>query len=386
MSLRRLAYISKILYDKYMKKLYQYAVISLILFSLFFVPTTQAANPTLSISNTNSSQSQITVTGDANMAVMLYYQTNYGTQSYFLGTTDSQGHLSTTFLNGNYAITPGSSAHVIVNFQQSSDVQWSYTNSGNGTFSLSQSTLTLNIGQTMTVTTYNSASTIYVSSNSNSNVVSTSVNGNQIQITGNNYGTTILTICSNAYGSQCSTLTVTVQNGSYYNGGNYNYNYNYNNNYTYGSTISLSQNSVSIGIGQSATITISGGSEPYLMYPSVPNLFLSVIGHTTLTLIGQSYGSGILDICSYGRTGCSTIQVTVGSGNYNYNSDAQYGSNWTYCAGENQQCTFYGTQRVRYGANGSYYYNTFTNGVSCTNAVFGDPAYGTYKQCSYGGY
>ena len=56
---------------------------------------------------------------------------------------------------------------------------------------------------------------------------------------------------------------------------------------------------------------------------------------------------------------------------------------WTFCANEGAQCSFTGTKEVRYGANDSYYYQIFTNGTPCTNAVFGDPLYGTVKQCYY---
>jgi parallel beta-helix repeat protein len=56
---------------------------------------------------------------------------------------------------------------------------------------------------------------------------------------------------------------------------------------------------------------------------------------------------------------------------------------WTFCAREYGQCAFSGTKEVRYGANGSYFYRTLSNGTACTNDVFGDPALGTWKECAY---
>jgi hypothetical protein len=56
---------------------------------------------------------------------------------------------------------------------------------------------------------------------------------------------------------------------------------------------------------------------------------------------------------------------------------------WTPCASETQQCNFSGTKQVRFGANGSYNYGTFTGGVVCSNAVFGDPINGVVKHCDY---
>jgi len=55
---------------------------------------------------------------------------------------------------------------------------------------------------------------------------------------------------------------------------------------------------------------------------------------------------------------------------------------WTFCAAEGAFCAFTGTMEVRYGANGSYFFKTLSNGTACTNAVFGDPIFGTVKECA----
>ena len=56
-------------------------------------------------------------------------------------------------------------------------------------------------------------------------------------------------------------------------------------------------------------------------------------------------------------------------------------SNWTFCASEGGACAFAGTQEVRYGANGTFTYKTLSNGTACTNSVFGDPIFGVAKHC-----
>ena len=56
---------------------------------------------------------------------------------------------------------------------------------------------------------------------------------------------------------------------------------------------------------------------------------------------------------------------------------------WVFCAEEGQFCAFSGTKEVRYGANGFYVYQIHTDGVMCSNWVFGDPIYGVPKQCHY---
>ena len=46
-------------------------------------------------------------------------------------------------------------------------------------------------------------------------------------------------------------------------------------------------------------------------------------------------------------------------------------TDWIFCAPEGGVCAFTGTTEVRYGADGTYVYQTFTDGTACTNAVFG---------------
>jgi hypothetical protein len=56
---------------------------------------------------------------------------------------------------------------------------------------------------------------------------------------------------------------------------------------------------------------------------------------------------------------------------------------WNTCAAENSTCSFTGRREVAYGANGEYFYGSFTNGTVCTNSVFGDPASDVVKTCYY---
>ncbi len=54
---------------------------------------------------------------------------------------------------------------------------------------------------------------------------------------------------------------------------------------------------------------------------------------------------------------------------------------WTSCSAENGSCSFSGTHEVAYGANGQYFYGSFTGGTACNNSVFGDPDNGVVKSC-----
>ncbi len=54
---------------------------------------------------------------------------------------------------------------------------------------------------------------------------------------------------------------------------------------------------------------------------------------------------------------------------------------WTTCAAENATCSFSGTHEVAFGADGRYFYGSFTGSVPCTDGVFADPDVGTVKAC-----
>ena len=56
-------------------------------------------------------------------------------------------------------------------------------------------------------------------------------------------------------------------------------------------------------------------------------------------------------------------------------------SGTTYCGPENSLCSFFGTETVYFGAGSDWTSKSITGGTPCTDAVFGDPDYGTVKAC-----
>ncbi len=63
--------------------------------------------------------------------------------------------------------------------------------------------------------------------------------------------------------------------------------------------------------------------------------------------------------------------------------DAPFSCTWKEIADENQSLQLYGSQMVRYGANGRYVTKVVYDGERCSNATFGkDPAPGVRKKCS----
>lgn len=107
------------------------------------------------------------------------------------------------------------------------------------------------------------------------------------------------------------------------------------------------------------------------------------------TQIGST--TGAVSITLTGLSPSTAYTLTVKAKDASNNVSAASGAitvttnplaNWVNCAGENNPCNFTGTKEVRYGANGSYAYGTYTNTVMCSNNGFGvDPAPGYYKTC-----
>jgi len=381
------------------QKLLRSWVVFVLVSGLFLVSApVRAMTPTLSVNATgNGDSATISAYGDPYASVILYYQNqgySYGAQSQYVGTTNSSGYFSTTISAATYGITAGGNIYVLVNGQTSPTVVWPYNynnnygnyNYGYGTVSLSQTNVTVSVGQSANITIYggNAPYTIFPSG---ANVFQAVVGGNNLQIAGLNSGNGSLSICSSGgSGSGCAVLYVSVNTGTYYNNPPL-----YNNPIM--PAITFSQNNPTLSIGQSMTISVSGGTAYnygyyggttyYVAYNSSSSSLSAVINGNTLTIQGIANGNVAVVVCSL-STNCSALNITVGANNYN-----NYGNNsgnWVQCAGENQYCSFSGTQNVRYGASGVYVYRTVTNGTTCSNAIFGDPIFGVAKQCNIGGY
>jgi len=130
---------------------------------------------------------------------------------------------------------------------------------------------------------------------------------------------------------------------------------------------------------QSVTISsaTSGAAIRYTTNGSTPTasstLYTGPISvATSQTIKAIAIASGLSD--SAVTTAAYTIQAASGDGPAGY----------TYCSNEFGTCTFSGTASVAFGANGSFYYGTFTNQATCSAGSFGgDPAYNQAKKCYY---
>jgi len=90
-------------------------------------------------------------------------------------------------------------------------------------------------------------------------------------------------------------------------------------------------------------------------------------------------GQGV-KTCNSEGTSYGSCQLT--SCNAGYVKAVQASNTWTFCSNEYQSCNFAGTANVRYGKNTTWSNTkTITNGTACSNSVFGDPLFGTVKEC-----
>ncbi|MBM7567262.1 fibronectin type III domain-containing protein [Paenibacillus sacheonensis] len=143
-----------------------------------------------------------------------------------------------------------------------------------------------------------------------------------------------------------------------------------------GSLTSPAKTSTSVSLAWTAS-TDNVGVTAYDIYNG-DSLAGSTTGQTNYTVTGLTPGT------AYGFTvkaRDASGNVSPASGSLSVTTEPNAAGTWTFCATEGGACSFTGTKTVRYGANGTYATGTFTGGVSCTNAVFGDPVVGVEKHC-----
>lgn len=276
-----------------MKKITLIALLAVVSGLFLSTGVAEAVIPNFTVSSVSGSSAFVTVHGDSNSNVTLYYNSGSpsGIQTRSLGTTDSNGNYSSNIDMGAYGILSGYASYVIVNGQQSSIVYWPYNSGSNGQISLSQNNVTVSRGQQINITIYGGVSV--TGSNSNPNIVALSVNGYQATITGNNPGSANITFCQQGGQSACAVLYVTVTDG------------------TNNQSITFSQNNVSVYGGQATNVSVYGGNGSYYISSnSNPGAVSATISGSTLTLTaGSSSGSATITICG-NNVSCGSLYVT----------------------------------------------------------------------------
>ncbi len=279
-----------------MKKVTLIALLAVVSGLFLSTGVAEAVIPSFTISNASAGSATVTVHGDSNSTVNLYYNSGSpsGIQTRSIGTTDSNGNFSSSINTYSYGINPGYASYVIVNNQQSAIIYWPYSTGNSGQISLSQTSLTLGRGQSANISVYGvSSATGY---NPNSNVIALSVSGSQITVTGNNPGSVTVSVCDQGLQSNCANLYVTVQDGNSQN-------------------ITFSQNNLAVYSGQPINVSIYGnGSNYYISNNSNPSAVTASISGSTITLTANSNsGSATISVCSQ-NNGCGSLYVTSNGG------------------------------------------------------------------------
>lgn len=254
--------------------------------------------------------------------------------------------------------------------------------------SLSQTSVTLSVGQTNTVNAYNVYNSLYVSNNSNSNVASVTINGNNINIYGSTSGNTTATICEYST-SSCNSLYITV-NGGYYNNTN---------------NTGLNISNFTLPIGSSATLSSSNGTSLNVSSNSNPNVASATYsslapgcyGNSTYSITtGQpcyannyyvnNNGSLLINALSAGSSTITVCQNQNQNYNYNYNNNGNCNTVYVTVTGgitpvpyTNYQNYYPGTPTVL-GASTCYFARSLwigTSGadVSCLQTLLADRGY-----------
>lgn len=333
------------------------------LISSTFPQIAQAATPTLAFAQAGINNIQISVNGDPNHVVNLFYYqigSSISNSVGSIGTTNSSGFFSNTLNTGAYNIPAGASVYVVVNGQQSSTATWPSITGGS--IYLSQSNVVMNQGQSTSVSiSGGSGNNYYINSNSNSTVVGASISGSVLTLNALTTGYVNINVCSLGTITTCAPLAVTV-NSSW--GGNNS------------GSIYLSPSSITVAPGQTQTVYINNNSGSYFnqgYYISNnpgSQFFSASISGNTVVVYGNNPGSATVNICTqYSGTSCASLYVTV-SGNYyngNYNNYNGYNGYNYYNGGYTYSYPTTYTNPVTY----TYPATTYTSGSSVGSSVSG---------------
>jgi hypothetical protein len=227
---------------------------------------------------------------------------------------------------------------------------------GVGSLTLSQSSLSLNIGQTENVSVISSYNeSIYISSNSNASVANANVSGNNIEVYGLSSGSSTITVCQNSY-NQCASLYVTVNGGGSGSG-----------------NVWFNPSNPNLFVGQSLAVSISSNynsaSYPYnssgyyyVASNSNSSVVTTNISGTVINLYAQQSGTANINICLSSLNYCGILYVTVGGSGSGTLSLSQ--SSVSLSTGQSSTVS-------AYGYSGSLYISSNSNSNSVTASVSG---------------
>ncbi len=179
----------------------------------------------------------------------------------------------------------------------------SYTATG-GAMSLSQSSITLLLGQTLSVTVSGGEAPYSLATPTVSGIFQSSLSNNIINITGLSAGSSILSVCS--AGGGCVGLSVTV-NSAGVGSGNL--------------QPAFSQNNFSMTAGQNASVSFTGTGEYYVTTNTNPSVASYTLTGSGIIITANSLGSTNITVCQSGGQ-CNILSMNVISSNGSISSTA----------------------------------------------------------------
>jgi len=347
-------------------------IISVLAFSIFsflaLSAPSLASSPILTLVGTGDGDSvSLNVNGTGNSSVILSYLKNGVAQATFLGSTNSNGLFSTTLSTIALNVSPNSLVHVTIgglNGAQSSDIAWPYLSASN--LALDKTSIVLPLGQSTTITAYNNGTNlIYLSSNSSPITANVNISGNQITVTAQNYGSTVINICAQSNTASCASAYINVQN-------------------TGAKPLAFGQSSVGLTNGQSTTVNIYGGTGSYsLINNSNSNAVSASLNGASLNLTANaSNGYAAITVCSSDLSACGIINTSIGASGSNALTFGQTSPSLS--VGQNLNVSISGGGNNSYSilsnSNSSVIGAIISNGALSLNALAGGS--GTIIVCS----
>ena len=273
------------------------------IFTLFISAnlTLAASTPSLSLTNGASAVNISVTNADPNATVNFYFpssNTNNSNSitytSIDIGQTNSSGSFNISVAPNSYGLNGGTSVYISVDNVNSPSIIWpAAVNSSiqNGSLILSQQNTTMTVGQTVNIFPTNTSNTLTVQGNTNSSVASAyfQSSNNSVIITGQNTGSTTVSICAGTAG--CSSVSVSVQAPT--------------------QTITFSQSPAYIILGNSAqNINIYGPGSGYSVSNPNQNILTTSLNGTSVSLQGLSLGQVTLSVCASGWI-CGSLPVNI---------------------------------------------------------------------------
>ncbi len=266
--------------------------------------------PTMSVYSSGSDNS-ITISGGQPDAAVVINFTPSGSSlpTTITGTTDVNGNFTTDVGSVSSQITATVAGQQVVN--NGNNEGCTYNCGTSYGLSLSQTSLSLSVGQSSSIAVYGSGS-YYISGNSNSSIASVTLSGSQIAVYGETSGSSSISICSSGADGVCATLYVTVTGSSCiydsYNCGS--------------GSLSLSQTSLSLSQGQTSNVAIYNNGNSYGNYYISNNSNISVasasISGSSVLVSALAAGNTTISVCQNSNSQCVSLYVTVSLGSCGY--------------------------------------------------------------------